>query len=173
MTLITESLWPKRIVLPQDPLIDFLREQGEFLKESTDGLLRAEVRVGALHSPAVPVTGSGQLAYSGQIETVDFHILPVNGFLASLDVRLFSYIREVNNTYPVVMQVFPDENSTITNLANNGRSSYMSAPCADLKEFTTEYIKIVQSLSVINLLGILTNRIQGMKRSDMDNERLN
>lgn len=170
-----QSLWPTHNSTLTDSVIDFLREQGRLLTPHTNGILKAEVTVGLPHLPATFISGlttSPEFSPEfspGKKETTDYYISHTNSFLASSNYRLFTFTRSIHASYPFLIQVFPDEH--LVNYSND-RNTYMSSMCVDLASFKTQYVKIVQSDKVANLIGLLTKMGEGVKRSDLDNERL-
>ena len=156
--------------MPADPIIDLLREQGELLPDATDGLLRAEVRISDVHVPYVASSGTSVPGATRASETVGYYIEPVNKFLGSTDYLLFNFVREIGNSYPLFLQVFPTELSHPLGL-HPWKTPYMTPVINDLNGFTTELTKIFKSKGVTTLLAGMIAVINGSHRKDTTQDR--
>ena len=167
-----QNLWPSQAELPADAIIDLMREQGELLPDATDGLLRAVVRFSSIHVPYTATLGAFVPATpKGVIETVSYYIRPVNDFLGSAEYRLFSFVREIGNSYPLYLQIFPDEKLHPLDSLLSDRAPYLSPVISDYKTFLTEFTKVLKSKGVVSLLAGMKQVIEGTHRKDTTQDR--
>jgi len=142
MLTVTESLWPKKVELPKDEVVDFLKEQGALLAESTEGLLIAKVIPTYLEPTPT--------------EVINYKIVPENGFLHSLGYRLFKLTRVAGAMFPITMTVYPTSLTAIYEVV-----------ITDAKMFLTEYSKIVKSDETKSIIAHMGNFVKGYRSDEI------
>lgn len=137
MSTNTNSLWPRKIEVPRDPILAFLRGQALDLTDLTDGLLEGHLETTYVDGIEVEVT---------------FYVRPVNGFLHNMAYALMRFRRKIEEPFPFFVIFHPW----------NIDETYSTEPLEDLQQMTAAVSRGFQTERTTIVLDNMIRFVKGL-----------